>query len=103
MKNPFKYSQFDARVILGKLTKRELEFSESIAMGEEIKDIAKEHGMTRLEAYHVIETIRRKFGITNIYQLGRIWFCGVMDAFDPECSKCGEVLNGSPHQCTKRN
>lgn len=84
MKNPFGYSQFDARVIIGSLTREEAEVTECIVHGDTYADIMREFGWSRQRTQDVIAVIRRKFGVNQMHQIGRIWFCGIMDCFDPE-------------------
>ena len=84
MNNVFNYSQFDARVIIGSLTPRERQVTEGLVMGETPQNIADELGISRKTVEVFIAQIRKKFGVEKVTQLGRIWFCGILDAFDPE-------------------
>ena len=75
--NPFNLDYARAKKLIAKLTARELEVAENIAMGMPQKDIAKKLGISTKTLDIFRGNVRKKLGVPT-HGIGRIWFCAAL-------------------------
>ena len=72
-------SPWGSSALIGRLSPREREVAELVAMGWPFDEIARKLGIARKTFDIYIGNIRERLGVTN-HGIGRIWFAAQFDA-----------------------